>query len=177
MEEIDSTQRLGKAIASYFKSEKKAALLLIGWALICLIIAWYLYFQVGEPMETGVTYPLGSIAVVQLVAGVYVLWNSSRLFQKSKQSLQQNNKTELRGEYNRMEKVKASFEKYKMVEMLLFFLGFAFLIGGGLGKMGDFTLGTGVGLTAQSAFSLVIDLVASYRAGFYLYELNKFINT
>ena len=154
MEEIDSNQRLEKAISTYFKSDKKAALLLIGWSIMCIVLAGYLYFKLGEPMEIGVAYPLGSIALVQLVASVYVLWNSSRLFQKSKQSLQQNNKIDLREERNRMEKVKASFEKYEMVEMLLFFLGFAFLIGGGIGKMGDFTLGTGLGSVSYTHLTL-----------------------
>ena len=62
------------------------------------------------------------------------------------------------------------------METLLFFLGFALLIGGAFGGMSDFTLGTGLGLTIQAAFSLVFDLIAAYRAGDYHYELNVFKN-
>ena len=77
-------------------------------------------------------------------------------------------------EERRMEQVMLNFRKYQKVEMLLFLLGFAFVVGGAFGNMGDFTLGTGVGLTIQAAFTLVFDLFAAYRGGFYQHELKMF---
>lgn len=167
-------QRLGKAMRSYFQAEKKGGLLIAAWGLIALFSGIYLFKNIGGPLGNGAAYPVGAIALAHLIIGGTVYFRTDKQLAALMEGLKMFPKEMLVAEQQRMGQVMANFEKYKNVEMLLFFLGLAFVMGGAFLGAGKFMLGTGTGLSLQAALTLVFDLFAAYRAGFYVHELDTF---
>lgn len=122
----------------------------------------------------GMAYPLVGMALVHLIVGGTVFFRTNKQLASLLEGLQLFPREMVGAEKTRMETVMANFEKYKNVEMLLFFLGLAFVVAGAFVGFGEFMLGTGIGLSLQGAFTLVFDLFAAYRGGFYVHELNVF---
>ncbi len=174
MEKITPLSRLEEAIAEYFRGEEKGGIVLIAWAFFGLATAAYLFFSDFGPFETGLLYPVFLMALVQLLKGGHSFFKAKKWKAKLKAGMQQAPSAAVAEEQARVARLKQNYGKYQQIEMLLFLLGFALVVGGAFGGMGAFCLGTGIGLTLQAAFSLVFSLFAGYRTGFYHYELNVF---
>jgi hypothetical protein len=168
------TERMAKAIIDYFKAEKNGALLTIAWALLATLAAWLAQAKGEGPLFKGMAPPLLALALLQLAAGAVVFFRSDKQRAGLLSKLGNSPKLVRAEEQARMEKVMANFDKIKMAEQLLLLLGFAFLIGGVFFGLGEYMVGTGVGLSVQCAYSLVFDLFAAMRAGFYVHELGVF---
>lgn len=177
MDTSSPTHRLEEAIAQHFFAEKRNGLLLIGWSVIGLLIATFFYFSRFGKLELGVVFPVASIALVHLYFGVKMFFLSKRQLPFLRVEMAGSPKATISAEQVRVEKAILKFEKYRQVLLLLFLLGFTLVIGGTFCNMGDFTLGSGIGLTIQAALTLVFDLLAAYRTGFYQHELKVFMKS
>lgn len=107
--------------------------------------------------------------------GAKLFYQSKHQLQILKNGLKKSPQKAIGMELARVEKAMLKLDKSKKILMLLFLLGFAMVIGGAFCNLGDFTLGTGIGLTAQSGLTLVNEVISSYGAGLYQYELKVFM--
>lgn len=172
--EFTPSQKLKKSLEQYFQAEKKGGLFLCLWGLIAGASGVYLFMKMDAPLHQGIAYPLVFISLFHATVGGIVFFRTPRQVNVLLEGLRMFPKEMLASELERMRQVMANFERYKTVEMLLFFLGFAFLLGGTFGGFGDFMMGTGIGLSLQGAISLVFDLFAAFRGTFYQKALEKF---
>lgn len=168
------TERMAKAIREYFKGEKTGALLLMAWAVLAAVAAWLIKIKCNGLLCRGMLPPLAILALIQLMVGATVFFRTDKQRAGLISHLGKSPKLMRVEEQERMEKVMANFDRIKMAEQLLFLLGFAFLIGGVFFDLGEYMVGAGIGLCVQCAFSLVFDLFAAMRAGFYVHELGVF---
>lgn len=167
-------QRMENMMRAYFQSEKNGGVFLLVWGIIASTAGCYLFSCVDGFLEKGIAYPLVAIAMIHLVTGGIIYFRTDAQLRALLKGLELTPREMLAEEIPRMQTVMAKFERFKMVELTLVFLGLIFAIGGSLGGFGQFMFGTGVGLSLQSAISLIFDLFAAQRGGFYLHELNKF---
>lgn len=175
MDTSSPIHRLNEAIAQHFLSEKKSGLALVILSVLALsVVVLILSFHLGK-FELGVVFPTATIAFLQFFFGAKLYYQSKRQSQFLKKEMTGSPKKAISAEQARVEKAMGKLDKSKQILMLLFVLGFAFVIGGAFCNMGDFTLGTGIGLTVQSALTMVCELLTAYRTGFYLHELRVFI--
>jgi len=144
------------------------------WTTVGLAAASLLLWKTTGDLARGAAIPIGVFAVLHFVVGASVFFRAGHQSRRLSAQLKHDPAQFLAAETQRMAQVQANFEKYKMAEQLLFFLGCGFLAGGAFLGGGDYMAGAGAGLCIQSAFTLVFDLFAAYRAGFYQYELDVF---
>ncbi len=166
--------RMEKALRDFFHGEKNGGLFLMGWAIVCLAGACYLYWSLGGDLARGAAAPIGLIALIHFSAGTTVFLQSITHAEGLIDQLQKNPEGFAKGEPQRMEQVMSNFETYKLAEQVLFFLGCGFVAGGAFFDGGAYMLGSGAGLCIQGAVMLVFDLFASFRSGLYLHELKMF---
>lgn len=158
----------------YFQGEKKGGLILMIWAASGLVAGGVLHFQFGGLLQRGMAVPVVIIAILHLVVGAAVFLRTESKKARLVTQLKTAPGQFLEEESVRMQRVMSNFEKYKLAEQILFFLGCAFTAGGVFFGGGEYMLGSGIGICIQSAFTLVFDLFASFRGGLYLHELNVF---
>ncbi len=168
------SERMAKAIQEYFNGEKTSSLLIMAWAVVAVAASWLLKIKCEGLICQGVIPPLSILALIQLMVGATVFFRTDKQRAGLISRLEKSPKLMRAEEQERMDKVMSNFDKIKIAEQLLFLLGFAFLIGGVFFDLGGYMVGAGIGLCIQCAFSLVLDLFAAMRAGFYLHELGVF---
>ena len=168
------SQRFGKAMQDYFQAEKSGALFIMAWGILGRLTGGYFFSEMGTPLYKGVAYPVVAIGLIHMLVGGTVFFRTGKQLAELMEGLRLFPKEMVAAEKSRMAQVMSNFERYKTVEMLLFFLGFSFVLGGSFGGVGQFMLGTGVGLCLQGGVTLIFDLFAAYRGGFYQHELDKF---
>ncbi|MCB0518382.1 MAG: hypothetical protein H6577_02585 [Lewinellaceae bacterium] len=174
MQDATPGERMEKAVREYFKGEKTGGFVLLAWALMATLAAWFLHGQFVGNLFQGIVPPLVALALVQLAVGAAVCFLTDSRRRRLLSQLAGAGQSWFPAEVERMERVLANFEKVKTAEQLLLLLGFGFLLGGVFFGAGDYMAGTGVGLCIQSAFSLVFDLFASLRANLYRHELKMY---
>ena len=159
----DKLDTLRSAMESYFIDEKWESALFITLGAIAIVVG-FLLWKNGSSYKTA-AYPLVIIALIQIAVGAAVYQRSdaqlSGLYQQAGEAPAQYRADESA----RMDKVQTSFKLYKALELLLLVAG----IGLCLGYRDTMSLyAAGVGLLAQSALLLVLDLIAEKRADFYV---------
>jgi len=161
-------------IQAYFKKEKEGALLFILVASITILGSLgALYYFPFSLLVRGAAAALIAIGLLQLGVGLTVLLRTKKQTKLLLQQLSQQTSQFYTEEISRMDKVMANFKIIRKVELILILMGLVFALMGSLGNMGHFIIGTGLGLCVQSVCSLLIDLSAEWRAGLYLYHLQK----
>jgi uncharacterized membrane protein YfcA len=163
-----------KALVEYFRAEKAGSLLLLAWGFCGLLAGGFMLSNLEGEVWKGAAAPVLALAAIHMLVGGVVLIRTAPQVGKLLSQLRTTPRAMLDEELPRIEKVLANFEKYKMAESLLFFLGFAFLLGGAFAGLGDYMLGAGLGSCLQAGFTLAFDLFASLRAGLYQHELKTF---
>lgn len=161
-------------IQAYFKKEKEGALLFILVGSIAILGSLTaLYFFPFSFLVRGTAAALIAIGLFQVVLGLNVFLRTDKQTKNLLQQLSQQPSQYYSEETSRIDKVMANFKIIRKVELVLILLGLVFALMGSLGHMGHFIIGTGLGLCVQSVCSLLIDLSAEWRAGLYLYHLQK----
>jgi hypothetical protein len=157
-----------QAIHSYFQAEKSESLLFLAVGIVALLAGIFFLLR-GSNFQKGMSYPLMTIALIQIVVGASVYFRTDAQVARLL-ALYRSDPAEYRAqELPRMEKVNRSFDVYKIIESGLVAAGI-FLMLYFRGRSAVW-MGAGLGLSLQSALMLILDFFAESRADVY----SKFI--
>ena len=161
-------------LLSYFKAEKKECFFLLGLGCIALGVSALGFFYFRSDFSWALATPFALFAIPQLIISISGFLRIDQQLKILLNQLENAPSNYFLEERSRMEKIIANYTRFKNVLLLLFILGFFFVIMGGLANWGEITLGIGIGLTIQSALMLIIDLVADWRSSMYAHKLEQF---
>jgi len=160
-------------IVDYFKGEKQESFLTLGWGIAALAGAYYGYFESGDALGFGLAVPLSVIGILHVIVGASINRKTDAQIKdllELRDSDPQNFKS---NELTRMEKVLADFKKYRLIAQVLFIVGVIFVILGMTQYLNRYWTGVGLGMIAQGAASLFLDLYAELRGKEYYRKLSK----
>ncbi len=163
-------------LKDYLLAEKKESLLFFAFAILNILFGMACLFFLEREFWKGFLCPLFVISTFQLVVGSSLFFRTRKLKKILLLRLEKSPFLFTVEELSRMEKVNANLKLYRKVELLLFFPGLILIILGAFGNWGEFVLGLGICLAAQSVLLLILDLLAEMRAAHYTYELIAFKN-
>jgi hypothetical protein len=154
---------LRSAMETYFIDEKWISALLIAAGAIAIVIGWLLWRN-GSIYKTA-AYPLVIVALLQVAVGAAIYQRTDDQLSGLWSQVNEAPQTYQAEETARMTKVLSSFKLYKILELLM--------LVGGIGICFAFRdnmswYAAGVGLFAEGALMLLIDLTAEKRADFYV---------
>ena len=147
----------------YFHAEKQEALLFLAAGLVALATSALLLR--GGGTWKSMAWPLGAVALVQIGVGAGVYLRTGRQVAALEAKLGTDPAAYRAEEEARMARVMASFRRYKAAEVALLAAGIALTYAF---PRREGWYAAGVGLVAQAAFMLVLDLFAEHRARLYL---------
>ena len=152
----------------YFAAEKNEAALfmLIGVAAIALSI----YLCISGNAYRTIAFPLVAIALIQLVVGGSVFFRTDGQVDALTQEYEASVAAYTEAEIERMEPVMNNFQIYKSIEIVLLLSG---IILSFLFRQNMTWYAIAIGLIAQSAIMLILDLFAEKRGDMYLEFLRQ----
>jgi len=160
-------------IVEYFKGEKQESFLTISWGILALAGAYYGYFESGDTLGWGAAVPLSVIGLLHLIVGGSIARRTDGQIKdvlELRKSDPQNFKS---NEITRMDKVLSDFKKYRSISQVLFIIGVILVVLGVTHYLNRYWTGVGVGMIAQGAASLFLDLYAELRGKEYYRKLSK----
>jgi hypothetical protein len=152
----------------YFQAEKQEALLFLAMGTVALVTAALLLR--GGGAWRAMAWPLGAVALIQVGVGSAVYFRTDGQVAALVRTLEADPPAFRAAETARMARVMSSFRDYEVIEVVL--------IAVGIGLTAFFPqrqnlYAIGVGLVAQAAFMLVLDLFAAQRGRAYLDALAR----
>lgn len=156
------------AIITYFKAEKRESLLFMAVGFAAITASVFLW-RTGSPWR-GMAWPLGAIALIQIVAGSTIYFRTDAQVLGLHTQLAADPDGYIETELPRMETVRRSFTLYKGIEIALLVLGVA---GYFLFRERQTLFAVSLGLMFQSALMLALDLVAERRADTYMDHIRR----
>ena len=153
----------------YFHGERSASLLFLTVAGVAILVSVYLL--ANESDYRFIAAPLLVVAALQLVAGGAVFLRTPNQITRLAVQLDDQPEAFRAAELPRMEKVQRNFRILKVVEIVLIAAGILLTY---FCRENIVLYAVGIGLIAQGAASLVLDLVAERRADVYLEVLRNF---
>lgn len=163
-----STREMHALLIRYFAAEKQEGLLFVAVGVAALVVSAFL-LRGGGPYR-GMALPLAAVALIQLGVGGGVWLRTDRQVADLSARLDRESAAYRVAETARMEKVMSGFRLYKAVEIALLAAGIGLAL---LFPSRDVLYSAGIGLVAQAALMLVLDLFAERRAREYLDALAR----
>ncbi|MCB0283782.1 MAG: hypothetical protein H6627_14830 [Calditrichae bacterium] len=155
---------------AYFKAEKAGSVLIILAALIGGFISVYMFMKLKENFLTGLSIPLFSIALIQLIVGSSVFFRTDKQVANLANTYSESIKNFVDKEKPRMEKVLSSFRIYKWIEAAFIIAGLLLLL---FTSDKNLWAGIGLGLLLQGSLMLAFDIFAERRAEIYMSWINS----
>lgn len=170
--ELDYKSRYTKDnILAYYQSERGEAIFMLLWGGVVSGISLWGILSLEDIFWTGMFYTVIPLSTLQFLTGVrnliFVKKKRAKVLDKLSLSLLK----AVKAEKTRVLNTQIRLRFYRLIEQILFFLGFAFTFAGGVFGLSVFLAGSGIGLMLQSAVLLIQDLFAEWRTGIYLEEL------
>jgi len=156
------------SMLQYFQAEKQVALLFLSVGVAALLAA--LLLLRGGGAWRSMAWPLGAVALIQVSVGGAVFFRTDRQVAGLVQALEVDPAAYRTAEVARMARVMSSFRDYEVIEVVLVAVGIALTA---FFPHRQALYAVGVGLLAQAAFMLVLDLVAAQRGRVYLEALTR----
>jgi hypothetical protein len=150
-------------MSDYFVAEKQESVIFVVVGLLAIGFSLWLWMN-GHRLKS-MAYPLVVIALMQIVVGGTVYLRTDSQVSTLSAQLQVNPAALKAEETARMETVMKNFSIYKSIEMLLLIIGVGMIA---FFQRHDVTVGIGVGLVLQAAFTLTLDIFAETRGADYL---------
>jgi hypothetical protein len=157
----------------YFDGEAAEAWVFLGVGAIALGGATYGIGFGGDPYLEGAAWPVGIVGLIQIAAGLVLLARTPGQVDDLDAQLDTDPAAYRTGELTRMTTVNDQFDLLAIVEVGLIVAGAGFATWGFLDDE-PFAAGLGLGLAAQAAIMLVLDLFAAARADTYTAALDAF---
>ena len=146
-------------VAKYFNLEKIERIIFMLVRVAAILLTSYFFIKIKQPFCNGISYSLIAIALMQIGTKSFVYFRSPKDIIRVNAIIQKNNSQIKTEEIPRMELVMKNFVLYRWIEIALFIiilvLFFAVV-------ENSFWRGSGVGLTIQAGFMLLLDFFAEY---------------
>jgi hypothetical protein len=156
------------SMIEYFQAEKQEALLFLAVGVVALATAALLLR--GGGAWRAMAWPLGVVALIQIGVGGAVFFRTDRQVAALVETLDTDPSAFRNAETARMAQVMSSFRDYAILEVALIAIGIALTA---FFPHRQALYAVGVGLIAQAAFMLVLDLFAAQRGRAYLEALAR----
>ena len=156
------------SVLDYFAAEKNEAALFMAIGVAAIGLSIYLYLS--ENAYRTIAFPLVAIAVIQLLVGGSVFFRTDDQVDALAQEYEASVAAYTEAEIARMEPVMKNFQIYKSIEIVLLLSG---IILSFLFRHNMTWYAISIGLIAQSAIMLVLDLFAERRGDLYLEFLRQ----
>jgi len=157
-------------IHEYFTAERNESLAFIIIGTAAIICSFYFWLAINEHFFNGLSWPLISIALIQLLVGSYIFYRSPKDVHRVVRYTVDAPKNIKNIEIPRMEKVMYSFTIYKYIEIGLIIAGLIIFL---LSSTGGFWKGVGLGLVLQGGIMLIADYFAENRGQIYIEYLKS----
>ena len=157
----------------YFGGETAEAWVFLGVGALALGGAAYGFGFSDDPYLEGAGWPVGIVGLIQVAAGLVLLARTPGQVGDLDAQLDTDPAGYRTDELTRMETVNDQFDLLAIVEVGLIAAGAGLATWGFLDDE-PFAAGLGVGLAAQAAIMLVLDLVAAARADTYTSAIEAF---
>jgi uncharacterized membrane protein YfcA len=154
-------------IRQYFAGEKSEAALILLAAVVCLVVAAWLWFSIREPFARGLAGALMLTAALGLGVGGTVYLRSDRQAQELVELQAADPARFASEEGSRMRKVMAGFGQYRLGYAAAVVLALVLVFGLGSGV----AQGAAVGLLVLAALGFTIDYFAEERAEIYVEQV------
>jgi len=163
--------QLERNIINFYKSERKEAIFMLLWgAMTTGLVVWVL-FWIEEIFWRGMGFSILPLSFIQLLTGVRNLIFVNRKKSNFLITIKEDFKKAVKEEKLRILNSQIRLRVYRVIEQILFFLGFFFMFLGGVFGLSVFLAGSGIGIMLQIAVLLIQDLFAEWRTSLYLEEL------
>ena len=159
---------------SYYQSERQNAGMRILASLAMIVLVGIGYYFYPLDVVKGVAAAVIPLGFFQMVRGVVKFKKANQRYKNVANSIQ---KSYLQTEIERLNSEMPSFKLHRNIEIILIVSGIVLVLLGGIGKLGLFMLGTGIGLSLHSAISLYLELIAEWYAGLFVNRIQKKKNT
>jgi len=168
----EAQTRMTERMEHYFHGEKTEGYVFLGAGLAAGGSSVFLYTRDDE-VARGAAYPVAAVGVIDLAAGVVLLVRTDRQIRERREQIASEPKRFHDDESKRMDRVATEFTWLKWTEIGLIATGLGLFTYGALEKKRSVE-GVGIGLAAQSAVMLTLDLFAAARADRYRDDLSTF---
>lgn len=165
-------QRMTARMERYFAGEKAEGWVFLGTGVAALGSGVFLYTR-RDDLAKGASYPVAAVGLVELAAGIVLLARTDGQVRDRRARIARDPAGFKRDETERMDRVASEFTLLKWTEIGLLAGGLGLFSWGALDEKRTLQ-GVGLGLAAQSAVMLTLDLFAAARADTYLDDLHAF---
>jgi len=170
---LDPEQRtMQTRMEHYFEGEKTEGYVFLGLGLAAAGSSVFLYTR-EDRVARGAAYPIAAVSLIQIAAGAVLLVRTDGQVADLETQIAKDPAGYRRDETRRMDAVSREFTWLTWGEIALIAAGAGLGTYGALAKK-DTLEGVGIGLAAQSAVMLTLDLFASARAERYRDDLARF---
>ena len=161
-----------REMREYFQGEKAEGVPFVGAGLASFAVGGVLFSR-RTAMARGAAWPVVLIGVIETVAGIVVYSRTDAQVARLDAQLSNDAPGFKRAETTRMERVNTEFDILSWAELGLVVGGLGMTTYGVLAEQDTLT-GIGVGIAAQAAVMLMLDLFARERASRYTDALDRF---
>jgi len=159
-------------IEKYFNAEKYESILFVLVGITAISFALHFLIKIKQPFFNGVSYPLISVALVQIIVGSSVYFRSPKDITRVNQIIQIEKRKIATDEIPRMEVVMKNFLIYRWVEIALLLVGVCMYL---FIDSSTFLKGVGLGLMIQASFMLLLYYFAESRGKIYVAFLKAMV--
>ncbi|MEL6718037.1 MAG: hypothetical protein AAFP82_04920 [Bacteroidota bacterium] len=163
--------QLERNIINFYRAERKEALFMLLWGVIVTGITIWALFQIEEIFWRGMSFSVLPLSFIQLLTGVRNLLFANRKKSNIVNGIKTETEKAIDTEKIRTLNSQIRLRIYRVIEQILFCLGFLFMLIGGVFSLSVFLAGSGIGIMLQTAVLLIQDLFAEWRTSLYLEEL------
>lgn len=163
--------QLERNIINFYKAERKEAVFMLLWGTITTSIVVGVLFFTEEIFWKAMGFSALPLSFIQLLTGVRNLFFVNRKKSNFLSVVKEDFKKAVKNEKLRILNSQIRLRVYRVIEQILFFIGFLFMFLGGVLGLSVFLAGSGIGIMLQAAVLLIQDLFAEWRTSLYLEEL------
>ncbi len=157
-------------IIKSYKSLQRLSKIYFVFGSIASLIGLLLFVFEQDPMVDGISLPFLLIGIIQMGGAFrdyFSVDDRLRMFAKEKK-IPEAELYDREIEYARS--ITKRSRESRRAKNGLFFFGFGWCLLGTLGRWGAYSIGTGLGLSLQSAFLLIFNLLKEYQLGLFIQE-------
>jgi hypothetical protein len=166
--------RIMERILKFYKIYQRLSKLSFSWgALIWAGGIFAFFFLRTSPVWYGLSFPFFFLGIIQM-GGAFRDYFSADERIRFMQRIESPSLVELKSsEKNFAEDVLRQGKTSRQAKLLLFVFGILLCISAVLGKWGGFSIGSGFGISLQSAVMLIFNLIKEYQFGVFHHETGK----
>ncbi|MEN0045554.1 MAG: hypothetical protein AAF806_00705 [Bacteroidota bacterium] len=158
-------------IINFYKAERKEAVFMLLWGMMITGVVVGVLFWTDEIFWKAMGFSVLPLSFLQLLTGIRNLFFVNKKRSNFLSIVKEDFKEAVEKEKLRILNSQIRLRVYRIIEQILFFLGFLFMFLGGVLGLSVFLAGSGIGIMLQAAVLLIQDLFAEWRTSLYLEEL------